>query len=276
MAILATINANFLTKLTKTCHPFGLRVRSHAKRGIWLISALFVIATCVACGNTTPYISYQPEFLPITIKISPDGISFAGDRSIVTEIGTFSIGADYSLQPPAANSIYVILRDRQTGFDHIYDVKTGSEQFTAVVNGKTTIAVTTSRVLIDVSKGTIEQIRFKRVSEPAVGGGVSIGNKLGARWDEGWHQSWYKPFALCRWAYDDSTIGKWYGVGFVWFLLRLVLAIFLFFVDAVLTIGFLFGQLGFMFFGPTGRDVIYGLLVLGTVVIGISAAASSF
>ncbi|MGO9162068.1 MAG: hypothetical protein ACLP7J_15375, partial [Streptosporangiaceae bacterium] len=64
-------------------------------------------------------------------------------------------------------------------------------------------------------------------------------------------RSWYKPFMLCGWAYDDSTLTKWYGIGFIWFLLRLVLAAFLFIVDLVFTIFFLIGQVVFMLFGPS-------------------------
>jgi len=63
-------------------------------------------------------------------------------------------------------------------------------------------------------------------------------------------------------AYNDSTIGKWYGIGFVWFLLRLILTIVFFIIDAILSLGFLLGQIGFLLFGATGRNVIYGILVL--------------
>jgi hypothetical protein len=79
------------------------------------------------------------------------------------------------------------------------------------------------------------------------------------------------PYALTRWAYDDSTIGKWYGIGFIWFLLRLTLAVICFLIDTVLSLGFLLGQLGFVCFGPTGRNVIYGLLILAILGIGTIA-----
>jgi hypothetical protein len=228
-------------------------------------AAIFLLLVCAACGNVKPFVGYQPEFLPIQMTVTPSGVSFAGDTSIATFVGVFSIGATYSLQPPNADSIYVILRDRETGFDKIYEVRTGQGEFSAVVNGKTTIAVTTSRVLIDVTNGVIEKIRFKRVAGPAYTQTPTIWNKIGARWDEGWSQSWYKPLELTRWAYDDSTIGRWYGVGFAWFLLRLILAIILFFIDAVLTLCFLLGQVAFVIFGPVGRNVIYGLLVLSAI-----------
>jgi hypothetical protein len=221
-----------------------------------------------------PTVTYQPPFLPIEILASPSGIEIKGDLSIETFIGTFSIGGRYLLPPIASNSIYVILRNKHTGYDHIYELRTNSEQLSVVVNGKTTVAVTTSRVTIDLTYGKIDQIRFKRVAVPPISSSVSTPNtlreKIAQRWDAGWSQSWYKPLWLTRWAYDDSTIDKWFGVGFIWFLLRLILAIICFVIDAVLTLGFLLGQLGFVLFGPTGRNVIYGLLVLAALIGGVS------
>jgi hypothetical protein len=70
-------------------------------------------------------------------------------------------------------------------------------------------------------------------------------------------------------------MGKWYGIGFIWFLIRLILTIVFFIIDAVLSLGFLLGQVGFLFFGPTGRNVIYGILVLIVLIpmlIGLAVA----
>jgi hypothetical protein len=62
-------------------------------------------------------------------------------------------------------------------------------------------------------------------------------------WSKGWEASLYKPFMLTRWAYDDSTIDKWCGLGFVWFLLRLALTLVLLLVDLVLSSIFLAAQI---------------------------------
>lgn len=202
-------------------------------------------------------------------------MSVTGGPSLVTPIGEFSIGARYSLPEVSRGEIYVILRDRRTGFDHIYEVKTGGDQFTAVVNGTTTVGIVNDQVTIDITNGTIDSVRFRsapqQVSEQS---GRGLWHGIVTRWDAGWQQSWYKPYALTRWAYDDSTIEKWYGIGFIWFLLRLLFTIILAMVDTLLSLGFLLGQVGFMIFGPTGRDVIYGLLVLGVLGIGVIAAAT--
>jgi hypothetical protein len=149
-----------------------------------------------------------------------------------------------------------------------------------VVNGTTRISITNSQVLIDVTSGSIKKISFRRVrnqiSEASQGNVVShMWHGTASRWDEGFSQSWYKPYGLTRWAYDDSTIGRWFGIGFVWFLLRLILAIVMAIVDTVLSLGFLLGQLGFILFGPTGRDAVYGLLILGVLILVIAGIASA-
>lgn len=131
------------------------------------LAAIALIGTvCAGCGsNTKTVASYRPDFLPVALGISPSGISIEGVKSIATPIGTFSIGALYELTPQDPGSIYVILRDRRTGFDHIYRVRTGADQLMAVMNGTTTISITNGQVLIDITDGTIKQVAFKRVSD---------------------------------------------------------------------------------------------------------------
>lgn len=122
-------------------------------------------------------------------------------------------------------------------------MRTDGEQFNAIVNGTTSITVTNDQVLIDVTNGNIRSVTFKQVN-----------NQIAEASSTSW---WPKT----RHA--------------IWFLIRLVFSIILALVDTVLTIGFLLGQLGFILFGPTGRDVIYGFLVLGAIVIGITAMANA-
>jgi hypothetical protein len=248
--------------------------------GVWrLVMALLLVLLCAGCGGSVePELSYKPEFLPVSLSIGRSGISIEGDDSLATPIGDFSIGARYSLPQPPSGNIYVILRDRKTGYDHIFQVDSGAGHFTAVVNGTTSISITNNQVLIDVTNGTINKVEFERtaaqIAEQGNGNWFSRQwNGLANRWNEGWSQSWYKPYGLTRWAYSDATIGKWYGAGFVWFLLRLVFAVLMAVVDTVLSLGFLVGQAFFLVFGPTGRDVVYGLMILGVLLIAGSAAA---
>jgi hypothetical protein len=243
--------------------------------------ALIVVGLAVAgCSGAQVHASYKsPEILPVQLSLSTDGYTITGDLTYATPIGKFSIGAKYNLQPPASDSIYVILRNQKTGFDQIFEVKSGGDQFTAVLDGKTTVSVVNNEVTIDVTSGTIEKISFKRVTaqvaqQKRTSFPGRVWHRVYSRWDQGWNESWYKPYALSEWAYSDSTIEKWYGVGFVWFLLRLVAAIVLACVDTILSLGFIVGQGFFILFGPTGRDVIYGLMILGVIGVMVAGANS--
>jgi len=237
----------------------ALRLSRKSGTAIMVIPILALL--CSACGGSVdPTLSYRaPAFLPFSITIGKhDGNpTIEGNLSWITELGTFSIGAQYELPPPVSGTIRVILRNRRAGFDEIYQVRTGGDQFAAVVNGTTTISVSQDQVLIDITDGTIQEITFKRVNSQipeAQNGGNGISRVVQApisRWDTGWNRSWYKPFMLSRWAYDDSTITKWYGLGFAWFFLRLILACFLGLLDAFLTIFFFIGQLAVLCFGPS-------------------------
>jgi hypothetical protein len=229
---------------------------------------------CTACGATvTPDASYKPPFLPFEISVGASGDStIEGSISWATEIGEFSIGAQFELPPRRPESIFVILRNRNTGYDKVYEVQTDGEQFNAVVNGTTNITVTNDQVLIDVTNGNIRSVRFKQVTSPlhedqATGWIPRAGHWTEARWDAGWSDSPYKPLDLTKLAYDDSTLMKWYGLGFVLFLLRLISAILLFFVDIVLIVIFLVSQLAFILFGLTGRNVFYGLFALLVIIM---------
>jgi hypothetical protein len=252
------------------------------KSALTLVAFALLGLLCTACGGTiSPQASFKSSVLPFEISIGASGNStIEGNISWVTDIGQFSIGAQYELPPRNNSSIYVILRNHHTGYDKIYEVRTDGEQFNAIVNGTTSITVTNDQVLIDVTNGNIRSVTFKQVNNQIAEASATswwpkTRHAIAARWDAGWSQSWYKPYGLSKWAYDDSTIDRWYGIGFVWFLIRLVFSIILALVDTALTIGFLLGQLGFILFGPTGRDVIYGFLVLGAIVMGITAIANA-
>jgi hypothetical protein len=257
---------------------FGQRTVRYACR---LVLAITILALCAACGGSVqPEVTYKPPLLPVELSLGPSGFSVKGDATLATVIGDFSIGAKYDLPTRETGGIYVILRDRKTGYDKIFEIRTGNDQVSAVVNGTTTITVTKDQVLIDVTNGTIKSVQFKRTSSTGVTEASSSGwitanrHKAAARWDEGWRESWYHPLQLAKWAYGDSTIEKWYGVGFVWFLLRLLFAIVLFLVDAILTVGFVVGQAAFLLFGPTGRDASYGLMILIVIISGFALASA--
>ena len=231
------------------------------KNSITLMVIALIGLLCSACGGTVnPDLSYQaPLFLPFHFSIGKkdNNPTISGNVSAVTELGIFSIGAQFELPPSQPDSMRVILEDRRTGFDRIYQVRTDGDQFAAVVNGTTTISVSNDEVTIDITNGSIQSVYFKRVDNQIPeaqtnGNPVSnVANTAAGRWDSGWDRSWYKPFMLSGWAYDDSTVTKWYGAGFVLFFLRLILACFLGIFDCIFTFFFFIGQLFILCFGTS-------------------------
>jgi len=235
------------------------------------LTVFLLLSVLPACDPATgqPEAGYRPLFLPVKLVITPSGVSVSGQTSIITPIGEFSIGAKYALPHLGSDAVYVVLRDRKAsrlGLDRIYQVRTGVDEFEAVTNGRTAIRIRDRRITIDVTDGTVESVQFRRipVSEQASEEDATSAwwRDAVARWDAGYESSWYKPFAMTRWAYDDSTIGKWYGLGFVWFLVRLAPSLVFGFFDFFLSIVFLVTQVAYWFFGPTGRNVVWGSFVL--------------
>jgi len=253
------------------------------KKLLAAVVGVLLLVLCAACASGDGgSVSWSPDgLLPVKLTLGINGYEISGSATLATDMGQFSLGAHYDLAPPTKSQIYVILEDRKTGFDHIFAVDTGGAEFTAVLNGTTVVTVTDDEVTIDVTSGTIKQISFKHVTDQvAVSAPQSfpgnVWHGVWSRWDKGWSESWYKPYSLTRWAYSDSTIEKWYGVGFVWFLLRLIFAMAMFLVDTVLSAGFVIGQVFFMFFGATGRDVTYGIMILFLLVAGGAAIADNY
>jgi hypothetical protein len=246
-------------------------VGSRLKRRISILVVVALAFAVSACGgNAEPQIKYEPPLLPVRLVVAADEIAVEGDSpDLVTPIGTFSIGAKYELEAVQNDQIYIVLRDRnrgRSGSDDIFRLTTGEDVFNVVVDGTTEIEVKDRRVLIDITDGTIKVIAFKRAqasgAEARKSSGFPWWDDRVASWDEGWKSSFYRPFALSRWAYDDSTISKWYGIGFVWFLLRLFIALILGVVDLLLTLVFLVAQAAYMSAGSTGRNIVWGLSVL--------------
>jgi hypothetical protein len=190
--------------------------RQVKKSGILVVLALLAALVCSACGgDVTPTASYSAPFeLPFHISIGKQNgrPTLSGNVSWITDLGVISVGLQYTVPPPGPGYILVIVEDRKTGLDHDYQVRTNGYRFAAVVNGTTTISVSNNVVTIDVTSGSVRQISFKRVVAPA-------------------H------------AYTSAPGGGWWQVGFVWFLLRFVLACFLGVIDLIFTVLFYFGQI---------------------------------
>lgn len=250
--------------------------RSTRLIGSILLVFLFPILSLLsACDpSTSGEIEYQPVLLPIKLTYNGSSIDIKGEKEIVTFIGTFSIGAKYALPDSDPDAIYVIIRNHKeppAGFDHIYKVRTGSGDFSAVVNGRTVIQVVDRQVLIDVTDSQVEDIQLKNV-EPVP---TANGSNLIEKWDEYWTWAPYKPFSLFTWAYDDSTMSKWYGLGFVYFLIRLALALVLLVFDLILTAVFLVACVAYLLLGADARNVVFGIFALPLFIIVLIMLGSS-
>jgi hypothetical protein len=125
-------------------------------------------------------------------------------------------------------------------------------------------------VVIDVTDARIENIEFRKVS-PA---NFESNRQNSSRWSEHWRTLpfGYHPWSLARWVYDDSTMSKWYEVGFAIFLVRLTVAILLAVVDLILVTIFFFAGLLYVL-NETARNIYYGLvaiMILLWFVVGFS------
>lgn len=235
-----------------------------------LLATIFLLISCSAAGNTEPQISVKPTLLPLKFIAGPTGFAIAGDRTIATPLALISIGAKVNLPAKDDGVIRIVIRDRKRagiGLDDIYDIKSGDGDFEAVTNGTTVIQVNRERELtIDVTDAHIGSIEFRRVSPVA----FEDTSREPSRWSKHWQTLpfEYNSWTLTRWAYDDSTIGKWYGAGFAIFLIRLVAATLLAIFDFLLVA--IFFVAGFFYlFSETARNIFYGFLSIFIIWVGI-------
>jgi tetratricopeptide (TPR) repeat protein len=105
------------------------------------------------------FVSYStPGPFSLTLTASRSGISVDGQISLVTPVGTFSIGTSY---PDIRNHTLVILRDRNTDTERVYRIETGKGELQVDVNGRGRISVKDREVIIDMTDGDITRIRLK-------------------------------------------------------------------------------------------------------------------
>lgn len=236
---------------------------------------IIILGFMTSCSGNT-HVAYQPPFLPVRLVVNDNGlVSVEGDLSLATPVGIFSIGADYSLNKDKEH-IFVIIRDRKINFDQIFKIQNSGDELVAVFNGKTVVQITDQQILIDVTDGNIETIEFKQ-ADPALP--TASTNPLTKAFSE---KTWFVGeynFFITRWAYDDSTIGKWYGIGFIWFLIRFLVSIvgliidivimyLLLLADIILAVGLFLGVV----LGSTIANIFYAILALffiGVLVLSI-------
>jgi hypothetical protein len=108
----------------------------------------------------SPYVEYQPFLLPVKLMVSPNGTEIAGETSIITPIGEFTIGASSTSAP--VGPINVIIRDPNKGTKSVYSVSSVQPHtFTVVIDGKTKIEVGSDRnVIVTILEGRVLTIEF--------------------------------------------------------------------------------------------------------------------
>jgi len=104
-------------------------------------------------------ISYKVAFLPLEIVFDSDGISFKGTKTIVTPIGSFSLGYSKFASKFDEDYTYVIIEDMNQKKEHIYKIK-DKKKLKLVSEGRTEITVTKNRVRIVVEKGSRFKVSF--------------------------------------------------------------------------------------------------------------------
>jgi hypothetical protein len=116
-------------------------------------------------------VTYKPPILPVRLVIDPSGVSIEGDASIVTPIGTFSVGASVPLVE--SNEIMVILRDRNRGKDEAYRVHSG-RNVSVLTNGRTAITIGADGVVVvDVTDGQVQTVEIREPSAHGDSGGYT-------------------------------------------------------------------------------------------------------
>lgn len=122
--------------------------------GLLLLFTLFD----VAFGELR--MKWKPPMLPVFISVDSAGnLTVGGEASITTFLGTFALGADYSVYSQPGYTT-VVVRNLIKNNEQAYKVKSGSDELTVFADGKTRIEIKDKWVLIQV-RGTTN-IRFKQ------------------------------------------------------------------------------------------------------------------
>lgn len=236
--------------------------------GLLLLS--FIISGCdeISGAKELRYVQ-APLFLPAELIVNHRGnVSIQGDTTIVSLVGTLN-PSRISIAAEDDSLIVIILNENKDETEQYtaYRIKTGEVDYDIVLDGENIIHPKDRQVEVDITDGNIETIAFKKAPETKPGLQVRAGDK---EWKEAWASLpfGYEPGMLTQWAYDDSTIKKWYGLGFLWFLTRLMLAAILFVVELyVYLLLMIIVDLIYIPFGETARNVSIGYCSIGHISV---------
>ena len=132
-----------------------------------LIPLLLMSYTPTTYADEGLDISYKVPFLPLEITFGSDGISFHGTKTIVTPIGSFSLGYSKYASKFDEDYTYVIIEDMNLKKEHIYKIN-DKKKLKLVSEGRTEMTVTKNRVRIVVEKGSRFTVKFSVEGEDEV------------------------------------------------------------------------------------------------------------
>jgi hypothetical protein len=169
-----------------------------------VFTVMLIVSVCASCKSgvsVTGEAGYTPPFLPVTITIDTNGnISIRGNASIVTPVGTLSIGADVtkSMQSvPEATLLIIRHKKGDRIVDTVFTVR--SQKIVAIVDGRVTLTVTNGRIFVDAVKGhvlsiTVHSTAAKPTPQHFVAVGVPSRDPLtAADHTKGWPTRYYPP-----------------------------------------------------------------------------------
>lgn len=225
-----------------------------------LILLLFIVSACKSS------ISYKPPLLPIKISIDNKGnINVSGDMSVITPIGTFSIGANYTIHN-IPNTTIVILRDKnksKDGIDEIFRIKNEGDTLTAILDGKTIVKISNNQILIDITDAKISSIEFIReenktlVKETSADGIFRNPQHIP-----------YKTFEISEWALYSSNF--WQGLNPLIYILEYLTGPLVYILHEAAKFGWLLATIGWIILATLTYKIeffltrIYGVLTLIT------------
>jgi hypothetical protein len=126
----------------------------------FLLIPLFVIGFSVGSyADEGLDISYKLPFVPFEISFGKNGISFSTTRTIVTPLGSFSLGYSKYAHRFDEDYTYIIIEDMNQKKEHIYKVK-DKQSLKLVSEGRTEITIKNRRVRILVEKGSRFTVKF--------------------------------------------------------------------------------------------------------------------
>lgn len=146
---------------------------THILRRLCAVPSLVLALLLSSCGFFNTEVSYKPPFLPIMISYDFKGkFSIKASKSIVTPVGSFSLGVSWHGSEKDDEPLILVVRHRAE-FAVMDDYFTVTEQRIDVeVDGLNTVEVTRKRVVVDASAGQLRSItvRDPRVPRSPMGG----------------------------------------------------------------------------------------------------------